>query len=131
MPEVLRFITGRCLTELWAYSQLIKTEESAFIDSEGLIADLADFRRFFTNIVQKDPDFLERKMKVCDACCTRFYAAADDSMSIEMTKLVVGTPGDTSMSSTLRQSKKSSLGLISLSRTSPKSCRACLMFREI
>ena len=42
--------------------------------------DLADFRRFFTNIVQKDEDFLERKMKVCDACCTRFYAAADDSM---------------------------------------------------
>ena len=41
---------------------------------------VADFRRFFTNIVQKDEDFLERKMKVCDACCTRFYAAADDSM---------------------------------------------------
>jgi hypothetical protein len=85
--------------------------------------DLADFRRFFTNIVQMDkgPDpqpkeqgeknpkggFLDRKMKVCDACCTRFYAAADDSMSLEMTKLVVGAPDadNTSHDSTAKRSK--------------------------
>ena len=81
--------------------------------------DLADFRRFFTNIVQTDPHFLDRKMKVCDACCTRFSAAADDNMSVEMTKLVVGTPGDEpSLNSSLRQSTKSRLASTSKSSLS-------------
>mmetsp|Transcript_19205 Transcript_19205/g.63438 ORF Transcript_19205/g.63438 Transcript_19205/m.63438 type:complete len:602 (-) Transcript_19205:1862-3667(-) len=52
--------------------------------------DLADFRRFFHNVVVKDPEFLERKMKVCDACCMKFNASADDNMCLEMSKLVVG-----------------------------------------
>jgi len=78
------------------------------------MADLADFRRFFTNIVQKDEHFLDRKMKVCDACCTRFYASADESMSVEMTKLVVGAADGVSnrnLQSSLRRSVKSRASL--------------------
>ena len=89
--------------------------------SEYSKQDLADFRRFFTSIVQKDEDFLDRKMKVCDACCTRFYAAADDSMSIEMTKLVVGAPdavNSTLNGSSLRRSMKSRAGGSSMNRSS-------------
>jgi len=81
--------------------------------------DLADFRRFFTNIVQKDEHFLDRRMKVCDACCTRFYAAADESMSVEMTKLVVGAADGVSnrnLQSSLRRSVKSRASL-SLSKS--------------
>jgi len=78
------------------------------------MADLADFRRFFTNIVQKDEHFLDRKMKVCDACCTRFYASADESMSVEMTKLVVGAADGVSnrnLQSSLRRSVKTRASL--------------------
>jgi len=59
--------------------------------------DAQDFRRFFQKIVQKEVgknevEFLDRKMKVCDACCMKFISSADDNMSLEMTKLVVGSP---------------------------------------
>ena len=76
--------------------------------------DIQDFRRFFHNIVMKEDDhtaFLDRKMKVCDACCIKFTSSADDNISLEMTKLVVGTPNDTffqTRRSTLRSSMSQS-----------------------
>lgn len=58
--------------------------------------DLADFRRWFHNVVTgpQKGSFLDKKMKVCDGCCIKFNSSADDNMSLEMTKLVVGPPGE-------------------------------------
>eukprot|EP00283_Hemiselmis_rufescens_P021078 CAMPEP_0173441570 /NCGR_PEP_ID=MMETSP1357-20121228/24028_1 /TAXON_ID=77926 /ORGANISM="Hemiselmis rufescens, Strain PCC563" /LENGTH=538 /DNA_ID=CAMNT_0014407159 /DNA_START=75 /DNA_END=1687 /DNA_ORIENTATION=+ len=83
--------------------------------------DVADFRRFYVNVVngaQKGGvPFLEKKMKVCDGCCIKFNSSADDNMSLEMTKLVVGPPSG-SLNTTRRGRSRASTTLLGGDTTS-------------